>query len=370
MQQRNLCVGIDVHNKGWKIAVVERHAAEGTTRTLVRTEVPPQSKQLLKFLKRKFPDARFRAVYEAGYHGFSHARQLNMPGIETIVVHPPDIPRSHKHRDRKTDRSDAYNLAMQLSANLLEGIYIPEQQIESDRSIWRLCDSIGQQLRGTQQRIKAFLRNMGVSIPQEYKSWSSDFISWLKSGLMSTLEAEYTLQWHLRHYELLREERKQIKQKLREIAGRPIYRAEIEALQRIPGIGLLSATALKLELMDIRRFRGLNELASYVGLCPGLHASGDRHRSTELSRRGNSRLRWLVIEATWRAVRFDPTMADHYRSYRQGHLSQQAAVRSARKLLRRIRRAMLDPASFVNPTEYQEHVGSVDPEIVSQPESP
>jgi transposase len=42
----------------------------------------------------------------------------------------------------------------------------------------------------------------------------------------------------------------------------------VEILQSIPGIGMISAMEVLLELQDISRFRRAEQLAAYVGLTP------------------------------------------------------------------------------------------------------
>jgi len=69
----------------------------------------------------------------------------------------------------------------------------------------------------------------------------------------------------------------------------------IERLCTIPGIGLLTATALVAFVGDARRFPSGRHRASYLGLTPRESSSGLRRRLGGISKRGDPYLRMLLI---------------------------------------------------------------------------
>ncbi len=70
---------------------------------------------------------------------------------------------------------------------------------------------------------------------------------------------------------------------------------DVARLQTIPGIGLLTATALVGFVGDIHRFGSCRRFASYLGLTPRERSSGERRRLGRISKRGDSYLRMLLI---------------------------------------------------------------------------
>jgi len=72
-------------------------------------------------------------------------------------------------------------------------------------------------------------------------------------------------------------------------------------LRSIPGIGLLTATALAGFVGDLRRFPSARHFASYLGLTPKEFSSGSRRRLGSISKRGDIYLRTLLIHGA-RAV--------------------------------------------------------------------
>ena len=72
-------------------------------------------------------------------------------------------------------------------------------------------------------------------------------------------------------------------------------------LEEIPGVGVLTATALAAAVNDAKRFRNGRQLAAYLGLVPRQASSGGRERLLGISKRGDGYLRGLLIHGA-RAV--------------------------------------------------------------------
>jgi len=114
----------------------------------------------------------------------------------------------------------------------------------------------------------------------------------------------------------------------------------IKHLLTIPGIGLLTATALVAFVGDVSRFPSGRHFASYLGLTPREHSSGLKRHLGRISKRGDSYIRMLLIHgarsALWAAKR--SKSPDRLRSWAlelertRGH--NKAAVALANKLAR------------------------------------
>ena len=72
-------------------------------------------------------------------------------------------------------------------------------------------------------------------------------------------------------------------------------------LRSVPGVGLLTATALAGFVGDLRRFPSGRHFASYLGLTPREHSTGATRRLGSISKRGDVYLRMLLIHGA-RAV--------------------------------------------------------------------
>ena len=110
-------------------------------------------------------------------------------------------------------------------------------------------------------------------------------------------------------------------------------------LLTIPGIRLLTATALVAFLGDIRRFPSGRHLASYLGLTPREYSSGLKRRLGRISKRGDGYLRTLLIHGARSVlVHAQEQQPDRLRAWAhalaQTRVHNKAAVAVANKLAR------------------------------------
>jgi transposase len=70
-------------------------------------------------------------------------------------------------------------------------------------------------------------------------------------------------------------------------------------LATMPGVGPVTAVAFVATLDDVTRFARAGQVAAYLGLVPREHSSGERQRRGALTKAGNTRLRWLLVQAAW-----------------------------------------------------------------------
>jgi transposase len=76
----------------------------------------------------------------------------------------------------------------------------------------------------------------------------------------------------------------------------------LHALQHIPGIGLLTATALYASVGNIHTFKSGRHLASWLGLTPKEHSTGGRRRLGRISKQGDTYLRMLLTHGARSAL--------------------------------------------------------------------
>jgi transposase len=66
-------------------------------------------------------------------------------------------------------------------------------------------------------------------------------------------------------------------------------------LETIPGVGVITATALVATIGDASQFRSGRQLAAWLGLVPRQHSSGGKERLGRISKRGDGYLRKLLV---------------------------------------------------------------------------
>ena len=83
-----------------------------------------------------------------------------------------------------------------------------------------------------------------------------------------------------------------------------------ERLMTIPGIGVLTATALVAAVGDAAEFRNGREMAAWLGLVPRQRSTGGRPTLLGISKRGDRYLRTLLIHGARAALRYAPRRSD------------------------------------------------------------
>lgn len=84
-------------------------------------------------------------------------------------------------------------------------------------------------------------------------------------------------------------------------------------LDAIPGIGPITATALAVKAVELKRFKGPRAFAASFGLVPEQHSSGDRHRLGHMTRRGDRYIRSLLVSGAQAVIQRLPLRKDDSR---------------------------------------------------------
>jgi transposase len=145
-----------------------------------------------------------------------------------------------------------------------------------------------------------------------------------------------TLERQLEHIENLRSEVLSVTREIRELSRSEYYAEKMRLIQSVPGIGMITAMNMLVELERIERFNNEKSFASYLGLIPTCRNSGEKTRTGEITFRGNNRLRTMLIESSWVAIRRDIALAAAYSGFCKRMKPQNAIIRIARKLSNRI----------------------------------
>ncbi len=104
-----------------------------------------------------------------------------------------------------------------------------------------------------------------------------------------------------------------------------------------PGIGDIIALTLKDELGDMSHFTNEKKLFNYLGFTPTEHSSGYNIRYGHISRQGLAILRYILLEASWIAIRKDPSLEKIYQRIKTSRGAKIAIVGVARRLAGRLR---------------------------------
>ena len=343
---KTIYVGIDVHKKDWQVGQFHSGLVLGNHR------ITGNSKELIGFLKKQYPGATLKCVYESCAWGFNLQRQLTAAGIDCIVVHAGDVPGNDKEKKNKTDKVDAARLARHHAAGLLQPIYVPDEQLQKERNLMRFRKRLVGDLTRSKNRLKSLLKFEGINIPEQMDSshWSANFMKWIEEQGAKDPLLQDTIELMLEEVKMQRQLLLKTEKKLRLLMKTDRYAPKVKLLTGVPGVGPQLSTLFLLEAGDINRFKGFDALNNFIGFYPGSNSTGEKNIDTGISTRRHKQLRTMLIEAAWQSIRKDPAMLDAYEQLTKRMKGNEAIVRIARKLLRRMR------AVLINGQEYEKGV--------------
>ena len=335
-----LFIGMDVHKKSWTVHF-KTDLFDNKTVTM-----PADASALMSYVEKNFTGHEVSCCYEAGCCGYWIARALLEKGWQVKVVNPADVPRINKQDWQKTDKLDSRNLCKHLSDDNLKGIYIPDEEQEQLRSLFRRRIHLARQLRTIKNHIKSQLLYYGIKLPEEYDNpnWSRVMKTWIGNLQWKYSSAAESIHSRLKQLEFVWYEELHISNVLRAYC-RKRYKKDYYLYKSVPGIGGITASAMIAELGDIRRFNRLDELAAIVGLVPGMYQSSENKINLGLTKRSNHQLRSLLVEASWVAVRTDMALQQYYRQHAHKEPNK-AIIKVAHKLLSRIRAVIISGVPY------------------------
>lgn len=330
-------IGVDLSKSVFEIAVSDK---------------PGHVKERRRLSRKKFGEfvgqqQAATVVMEACGSSHHWGRECEAIGHRVRLL-PPQYVRPYVRRN-KTDRRDAKAL---LEAHRDQEICAVPVKTIDQQVLWTLHGMRAGWMRTRIARLNAVrghLRELGITIPV---------------GARYVVPAVYS---HLDELPAVMrgvikaatEEIKDLDDRIREVERELQVMARtvptVARLMTIPGVGLLTATAMVGMVGDIHRFRTGRHFSSYLGLTPREHSSGTKRRLGRISKRGNRYLRTLLVHGARSVLRVvqqrgpRSCLEQWAATVKERHGYNKAAVAVANKLARRAwamwkREEVFDPA--------------------------
>jgi transposase len=318
-------IAVDVAKAVFEIAISDRPGR-------VSRRERPKRHQFLPYLAQQPPAT---VVMEACGSAHYWAREIQKLGHQVILL-PPHHVRPYIRRN-KTDRTDAKGI---LEASRNDDIRpVPVKTVNQQvlTSLHRLRSGWMLERTARLNTLRGLLRELGVFIPVGSREvvpavWA--VIEDADSNLPDVLRSIF-----LEACREIREIEARVKLVERQLEALAEQVRAVEQLQTIPGVGLLTATAMVGFIGDIRRFPTARHFASYLGLTPREYSSGLRRNLGRISKRGDGYLRTLLIHGARSVlVHARKQQPDRLREWANAlaktHVPNKVAVALANKLAR------------------------------------
>jgi len=259
---------------------------------LIEKRMRTERDRLVAFFKDR-PKAKI--LIEASTISEWVARLLEELGHEVVVADPNYAPMyAQRSRRVKTDKRDAQALAEACRL----GAYRPAHRTSDEQCHVRALLTVRDSLVRTRARwvtlAQAIVSREGFRVPTGSSGCFGERAERLELPEPLTAEIAPLLAMLAPG---LNEQIGILDEKLGELSRKD---ERVKRLMTMPEVGPVTAVAYVATLDDAGRFRGAHQVEAYLGLVPQEWSSSEVQRRGHITKAGNSRMRWLLVEAAWR----------------------------------------------------------------------
>jgi transposase len=239
-----------------------------------------------------------RVIMEACSSAHYWARRFTAQG-HTVRLLPARDVRPYVRRN-KTDRTDAAGLLEADRCAQIDSVPIKSVEQQGIQALHRIREQLKSQRTATINLVRGVLREFGVVIPLGAAKVRPAVLAVLEDGDTELpMPLRQTLAELLEQLAQLAQAMSAIEQRLQNIASTD---PACQRYEQVPGIGLITATALRASTGPLDRFRSGRHFAAWIGLAPREHSSGSQRRLGRISKRGDGYLRLLLIHGARAAL--------------------------------------------------------------------
>jgi transposase len=258
--------------------------------------------------------APVRSCYEAGRDGFWLHRFLASRGVDNAVVDASSIEVNRRARRAKSDAIDVGKLLVMLmryhggERDLWSVVNVPAPEDEDRRQPDRDRAQLVRERTEHTNRIKGLLANLGLGAEVDGRLLERVDAMRQWDGAPVPAELRGRIARELERWRLVDAQLGELgNRQRREVRDDDVAHVElVRRLLDLKGVGPVTAWTLVREVFGWREIKNRRELASLVGLDPTPYQSGDSHREQGISKAGNRRVRWALVELAWMWLRHQP----------------------------------------------------------------
>jgi transposase len=274
-------IGLDLAKRVFQAHGVDEHGRVVVQKRLTRSEVLSWFTALPPCL------VGMEACPTAHYW----ARELGRIGHEVRLI-PPAYVKPYVRR-QKNDRADAAAICEAVGRPSMRFAAVKTIEQQAVQSLHRSRELLVRQRTQLTNALRAHLAEFGWIFPQG-DAGTSRAISKVRESATPDLPA-----FARQALSFLVDQIERLKQAIagldKQMTAWHRSHADSRRLATIPGIGVVTASAIISAIGDGRQFQSAREFAAWIGLVPRQSSSGGKERLGRISKRGNGYLRQLLV---------------------------------------------------------------------------
>ncbi len=284
---KNNTIGLDIAKRVFQAHWVEESTGEICRKQLKRLKV-------LEFFSKQ---AKSVVVMEACVSAHYWAREISKFGHEVRLISPHFVRPYVK--SNKTDASDAQAIWTAGQQPEMRFVAVKKEGQQAILALHRMRYQLVKFRTMQVNQIRGILYEFGVVLPQGRSKAMRELLllfAQMETSLPGLVRG--AIEEQVRRVKALDEEIKKIEILLAQYQREDLPTQQVAG---IPGVGLLTATALTATLGNPSVFKSGREFAAFLGLVPRQSGTGGKVRLLGISKRGDGYLRSLLIHGA-RAV--------------------------------------------------------------------
>jgi transposase len=327
----DIFIGIDVDKSSFSFTVKDHSTMKKSKK------VPANTKSFYNYIQKTYPGKKIICAYEAGPTGFHLHDYLTQKDIPCLVVSPLSIPKASNERV-KNNRIDSDKIAQHLRSGELKSVRVPQGPYRELRHLVKTRENYSNNRKVAKQRIKALLlsSNLYPLLKDTEGNWSRNYIKELHE-LRCPDAVRHSLDMLLMDLEYARKQTLVIHRLLKTFCkNHEKINNYMKYLQSISGVGFITAVSVLGKIGNPKMLRNVRELAAFIGLVPSEYSTGDTISKGSITHLGNKTLRFLLIEASWIAIRHNAVLDKFYYRVKKRHHPRIAAKKAITAVARKL----------------------------------
>jgi transposase len=285
-------VGIDLAKNVFQI-----HGVDGRGKALLRKQL--RREQVEQFFANLPPCLIGMEACASSHHW---ARRMQALG-HTVRLMAPQFVKPYV-KSNKNDAADAAAICEAVSRPSMRFVPIKNVEQQSILALHRVRQGFVKARTAQANQIRGLLGEFGLIVPQGIAYIAQRVPALLEDAANDLPDAfRQLIDRLLEHQRLLRRQVDEIEERIK-----AWHRANEASrrLEKVPGIGPITASALVATVGDVRNFDNGRQLAAWLGVVPRQHSSGGKPTLLGMSKRGDAYLRTMLIHGA-RSVIFRAT---------------------------------------------------------------
>lgn len=296
---------------------------------------PIQRKQLSRAKFLELIQTHTQATFALEACGTSHywARTIQQAGHEVKLINPAFV--KPFVMSNKNDFNDATAIVVAAHQPTMRFVSPKSIQQQDILMLHRIRERMVTQKTALINQVRGLMAEFGIVI----KGGAPNLIAELPF-VLEDAENELSIlgreQFHLLYQELMVMDQRlqEQSQKIERLAQQDPVASK---LQKLPGVGFLTASAIAASVSDPLEFKNGRQFFAWLGLVPKQNSTGGKNVLLGISKRGDGYLRWLLVQGALTAIarsKGNDNQVVWAKKLRQAKCIQVAAVALANKTAR------------------------------------